>query len=158
MEFLELLSQNLYIAVLGGFFLQGMGIPIPLTVLLGILGYLFTQGLLTLPLGVFIMFLGSFLGNLLGYFVGYKYGYLLLERFSNKKIDKIIEKFAKWGPLGLIVLRLPSWGFVQLIWLLGTLRSPFLLFTGVLVFANLIWSIVFVYFSKELLFFIQRFY
>lgn len=137
------------------FFLEGFGIPIPVEVPLGIIGWRLHQGLNDYWDMVMLMFLASVLGNVVGYGLGYYGGRplaLALTRRLGVKTEsweRIESWFQRHGLLLTVGTRWINWGFAQNMMLAGITRVPFGKFLAILVVNDFFWAMGWVWIAMK---------
>lgn len=135
------------------FFLEGFGIPIPVEIPLGIMGWRINQGLNSYWEMVWLMFLSSVMGNVVGYALGY-YGGRPLALALTRRIgvktatwERIESWFQRYGLLLTVGTRWINWGFAQNMMLAGITRVPFARFLALLVVNDFFWAMGWVWIS-----------
>lgn len=129
------------------FFLEGFGVPIPVEVPLGIIGWRINRGYNTYWEMVWLMFAASLLGNLVGYAIGFYGGRPLALRLTrwvgmkDETWNKIEVWFHKYGLLLVVGTRWINWGFAQNMMLSGIIRIPFARFLVTLVINDFLWAV-----------------
>lgn len=98
-----------YIAIFLCLALGIIGLPVPDEVLMTMVGYLSSMGLLDFPVSLVISVLGAMSGMLCSYALGRKFGKPLLwkygkwVRFTTKRIEKTESWFERYGPWAICI-------------------------------------------------------
>jgi membrane protein DedA with SNARE-associated domain len=139
------------------FLLEGIGLPIPVEIPVGILGYRVAHGDLNLMHGVLLMWMMTNLGNLIGYALGYRLGrapMIRMLRFVHIKPhawDRLEGWFQVHGLKAVVFTRWINWGFAQNMWLCGITRIPFQRFLPLILINNLLWAMAWTWLSGHLI-------
>ncbi|WP_209974645.1 DedA family protein [Paenibacillus eucommiae] len=105
MAFLQdMIVQYGYIAIFFCLALGIIGLPIPDEILMTVVGYLASEGLLLFPVSVVVSFFGAMTGMLCSYALGRKFGKSLLWKYGKwirltaKRLEKNEIWFERYGP------------------------------------------------------------
>lgn len=144
------------------FMLEGIGVPIPVEIPLGIVGIRMAQGLNTYWEIVVLMWLSTVVGNTTGYFLGYFGGrplalkLLTWVRVRPETWQRLEEWFRRHGLKVVVATRWINWGFAQNMWLCGITRMPFARFFAVMVLNDLLWAMAWTWVSLQAVRALQR--
>lgn len=161
LRLLHHLGANLPLAGLI-FLLEGIGLPIPVEIPLGIMGYRLAHETLHLVPAILLMWLTTTVGNVLGYWIGYRLGrapmlrILRLFRIKQQTWDRLEGWFTAHGLKTIIFTRWINWGFAQSMWLSGITRIPFRRFFPTILLNNLLWAIGWTWLADILISFFRR--
>ncbi|MDI3534382.1 MAG: hypothetical protein PWQ82_747 [Thermosediminibacterales bacterium] len=146
---MNLLLKGNEFTVFIGFVLQGIGFPLPLPLLFGLLDYLVAKGQISTLAAVGYAAGGSFLGNITGYYIGYTGGSLLFNSKSRWLVHAT-KQISKRGPGVMLVLRWLG-GYAQGAWVLGASRTPLLVFMFYIGIADISWAVFWVTVGEALI-------
>lgn len=144
------------------FFLEGIGVPIPVEIPLGIVGLRMVRGESSQWEIVILMWLATVAGNTAGYFLGYYGGRpLALKliawfRISPEVWERVETWFRRHGLKVVIATRWINWGFAQNMWLSGITRVPFGRFFAVMVVNDFFWAMAWTWLAHLAVFHIRR--
>ncbi|BCS91760.1 MAG: DedA family protein [Metallosphaera javensis (ex Sakai et al. 2022)] len=143
--------QPSYIYIFALMVLEGMSLPIPSEIVMPLVGYYSTKGLLDPYLGIVIGTVGSLVGSLIDYYIALELGVPFLHRYGKffkltpDKLDALSRWFAKYGTQSVFLFRFVP-AFRALISFpagLSKMRLP--LFIVATFAGHLIWDTVLVY-------------
>lgn len=161
LSLLHHLGANLPLAGLV-FLLEGIGLPVPVEIPLGILGYRLSHETLGLLPAILLMWLSTTAGNVIGYGMGYRLGrepmlrLLRALRIKQRVWDRLEGWFTVHGLKTIIFTRWINWGFAQTMWLSGITRIPFRRFFPTVLVNNLLWAIGWTWLADTLISFFRR--
>lgn len=161
LQLLHHLGANLPLAGLI-FLLEGIGLPVPVEIPLGILGYRLAHDTLQLVPAILLMWLTTTVGNVIGYALGYRLGrepmlrVLRFLRIKQQSWDRLEGWFAVHGLKTIVFTRWINWGFAQTMWLSGITRIPARRFFLTTVVNNLLWAIGWTWLADILIGFFRR--
>lgn len=144
------------------FLLEGIGVPIPVEIPLGIIGFRMVHGGASYWSMVMLMWMSTNVGNTIGYFVGYYGGrpmalrLLGWFRIKPELWEKTETWFQKHGLKLVLVTRWINWGFAQNMWLCGITRVPFGRFFPIMVVNNLLWAMAWTLVAREAMRYFRR--
>lgn len=161
LHLLHRLGANLPLAGLI-FLLEGIGLPIPVEIPLGILGYRLGRNDLHLVHAILLMWMTTNVGNMIGYWLGYWLGrgpmlrLLRLVGVKQRTWDRLEGWYTKYGLRTIVLTRWINWGFAQTMWLSGITRIPFRRFLPTVLLNNLLWAIGWTFLADVLISFFRR--
>lgn len=144
------------------FLLEGIGVPIPVEIPLGIIGLRMAQGLNSYWEMVFLMWSTTVVGNTTGYLLGYYGGRpLALKLMSVFRVNhgtwgRIESWFHLHGLKVVIATRWFNWGFAQNMWLCGITRIPFGRFFAVMVINDFLWAMGWTWVARTAVTYLRR--
>lgn len=144
------------------FFLEGIGVPIPVELPLGIVGMRMARGESTYWAIVLLMWLTTVVGNTTGYFMGYFGGrplalkLLSWFRIKQETWERIETWFRQHGLKVVVATRWVNWGFAQNMWLCGITRVPFGRFMLVMVVNDLLWAMAWTWVTFKAVVYMRR--
>jgi membrane protein DedA with SNARE-associated domain len=144
------------------FYLEGIGVPIPVEIPLGIIGLRMARGLNTYWDAVMMMWLATVAGNTTGYIMGYYGGRpLALRLLAWFKVKpefwiKVESWFHKHGLKAVVATRWINWGFAQNMWLCGITRVPWGRFFTVMVINDLLWAMAWTWVARTAMIYLRR--
>lgn len=142
--------------------LEGIGVPIPVEIPLGIIGLRMAQGYNTYWQMVWLMCLASMFGNTIGYVIGYYGGRpLALKLIGWFRINpdhwyKVENWFRVHGLKLVVATRWINWGFAQNMWLCGITRVPFWKFFAVMAINDFLWAMGWTWVALKAMAFVHR--
>jgi len=126
--------------------LEGMGVPIPVELPLGIVGLRIASGENRFWEMVLLLWLSTVAGNTLGYALG-AYGGRPLAlklmswfRVREEQWQRLDQWFRRHGLKLIVATRWINWGFAQNMWLCGIAQVPFWRFFLVMALNDFIWA------------------
>ncbi len=128
------------------FMLEGLGVPIPVEIPLGIVGLRIVEGLNGYWEIVLLMWGTTVVGNTIGYMTGYYGGrpvalrFLSWFRVNPETWGRMERWFHQHGMKMVIATRWINWGFAQNMWLCGITRMDFRRFFIVMVVNDFLWA------------------
>lgn len=131
------------------YFLEGVGLPLPVEIPLIMAARLVIAGEIHLGGAIALAFFCTVAGNGLGYLIGRIGGrplvYEVARRFHVREetLVKAEDWFARHGLKLVLGTRWINWGFAQNIWLSGMSRMPFLRFFIPIVINDMLWAVVY---------------
>ncbi|GGI44965.1 putative membrane protein YbfM [Paenibacillus marchantiophytorum] len=105
----DIIIQYGYIAIFFCLALGIIGLPVPDEILMTIVGYLSSMGLLLFPLSLAVSFFGAMTGMLCSYALGRKFGKPLLWKYgkwiklTSKRLEKTETWFERYGPWAICI-------------------------------------------------------
>lgn len=144
------------------FLLEGIGVPIPVEIPLGIVGLRMVRGESTHWEIVILMWLTTVLGNTAGYVLGYYGGrpmalkLISWFRISPEVWERIETWFRRHGLKVVVATRWINWGFAQNMWLCGITRVQFGRFFLVMVVNDFLWAVAWTWVAHVAMFHIRR--
>ncbi len=144
------------------FFLEGIGVPIPVELPLGVVGLRMARGESTHWEIVLLMWFTTVAGNTAGYFLGYYGGrplalkLLSWFRIKQEVWDRIETWFRRHGLKVVVATRWINWGFAQNMWLSGITRVPFGRFFLVMVVNDFLWAVAWTWVAHTAVFYVRR--
>lgn len=134
------------VAIFLGFSLEGLGLPVPMELLFGLMGKLVADGEIPYLGGVLLAGAGALLGNTAGY-LGGLYGGRPFVRFLVRFLrlpPERVERFERWfrkhGLMAIFIGRWAGWGYAQIMWFAGITRLEFWRFLAATTASNLAWA------------------
>ncbi len=146
------------------FYLEGLGVPIPVEIPLGIIGMRMARGLNSYWDAVLMMWLSTVAGNTTGYILGYYGGrpaalrVLAWFRVKGEFWTKLEAWFHKHGLKAVVATRWINWGFAQNMWLCGITRVPWGRFFAVMVVNDLLWAMSWTWVARTAMVYLRRSY
>jgi len=140
-------------ALFAAFAALGMGIPVPMLVLFGLLGVLVETGVLNQREAVLLVFLATVTGDTISYLLFYFGGHIILEKFFRRfpalrpQVERVECWYRRYGLVAIVLFRWIEWGQGQIIWLSGLSRLPAARFFPVMASVNLGWAAAWSYFG-----------
>lgn len=144
------------------FALEGIGVPIPVEIPLGIVGLRMVRGESTYWEIVLLMWLSTVVGNSIGYVLGYYGGRpFALKLISWFRIPPELwlraeNWFKRHGLKVVVATRWINWGFAQNMWLCGITQVPFGRFFAVMVFNDFLWAMGWTWVSRTAVVYLRR--
>ena len=144
------------------FMLEGIGVPIPVEIPLGIVGLRMVRGESTYWEIVLLMWLSTVLGNTIGYVLGYYGGRPLalklvsLFRITPDLWHKAESWFKQHGLKVVLATRWINWGFAQNMWLCGITQVPFGRFFVVMVVNDFLWAMAWTWVARTAVIYLRR--
>lgn len=145
------------------FFLEGLGLPIPVEIPLGIIGWHIAHDPHSYWVMVLLMWSTTVLGNTVGYFLGYYGGrpmalkLISLLRVKHESWHRVECWFRLHGLKVIVFTRWINWGFAQNIWLCGITRLPPVRFFTVMLVNDLLWAVGWTWLAETILTLFRRY-
>lgn len=144
------------------FLLEGLGVPIPVEIPLGIIGLRMTQGQSTYWHMVLFMWSTTVVGNTVGYLLGYHGGRPVIFKLTSwfrikpETWDRMENWFRRHGLKVVIFTRWINWGFAQNIWLCGVTRMSYSRFFAVMIINDFLWAMGWTWLTKWAMEYLHR--
>ncbi|QKQ99665.1 DedA family protein [Metallosphaera tengchongensis] len=140
-----------YLYIFALMILEGMSLPIPSEIIMPLVGYYSTKGVLDPYLGLMVGTVGSLIGSLIDYYIALKlgrafilkYGYVF--KLTHEKLDALTNWFSKYGAQSVFLFRFVPLFRALISFPAGLAKMRLPLFIVFTFLGHLMWDSVLVY-------------